>query len=48
MGAGTPQNFTHQPQSMSFPDVSCTHVKVKPTRPRPPPTPTPHQDLPSV
>ena len=35
MRAATPQNFTHQPQSMSFPDVSRTHVKVKspPRRP---------------
>ena len=47
MRAGTPENFSHQPQSMSFPDVSRTHVKVK-SPPPPPPPPSPHQDLPSV
>ena len=31
MRAGTPQNFTHQPQSMSFPDVSRTHVQIYPS-----------------
>ena len=35
MRAGTPQNFTQQPQNMSFPDVSRTRGKVKlpPRRP---------------